>query len=133
MHTHAWKKYLPVIRILLKRSVSSEQAINLDRIDFERVAKSHKPLCSFSIELNKGRLSPLGPPVAGKDLVDLLMDDSVSRDLIRQNHFGISLNSKFHLLIKNLNPIVASAAPEMNTEDEVIPEVQVNEEKEIDG
>jgi hypothetical protein len=133
MHVHAWKKYLPVIRILLKRAVTAEQVFSLDRIDFERMAKSHKPLCSFSLELNKGRVSPLGPPVTGKNLVDLLMDDPVSRDIIRHNHFAISLNSKFNLMIKNLSPVETAPAPveDPASDEEPVTEPQENEEKEI--
>jgi hypothetical protein len=134
MHAQAWKKYLPVIRILLKRSVTTDQVFSLDRIDFERMAKSHKPLCSFSLELNKGRISPMSPPVTGKNLVELLMDDPVSKDLIRHHHFGISLNSKFNLMIKNLSPvnIPETQAPTLVAEEEIVTLPEEKEEKEIE-
>jgi hypothetical protein len=135
MHIHAWKKYLPVIKILLKRSASTEQVISLDRIDFERVAKSHKPLCSFSIELTKGRISPLSPPITAKELVDLLMDDPVTKEIIRHNHYALSLSSKFQLVIKNLRPVEVAAEPaqEIATEEQISVESEEKEEKEIEG
>jgi hypothetical protein len=135
MHIHAWKKYLPVIKILLKRSASTEQVISLDRIDFERVAKSHKPLCSFSIELTKGRISPLSPPITAKELVDLLMDDPATKELIRHNHYALSLSSKFQLVIKNLRPAEVAAAPaqEIVAEEEISAEPEEKEEKEVEG
>ena len=110
MYVHTWKKYLPVIRILLKRSATADQSFNLDRLDFEKVNKSRRPLCSFSIELVKGRLSSLRAPVPGKDLTEVLLEDAVARELVRNNHYSISLNSKFELQIKNANPVKEAVA-----------------------
>ena len=36
MYNHIWKKYLPIIKILLKKSVAEEQVLALNRVDFER-------------------------------------------------------------------------------------------------
>ena len=36
MYTQIWNKYLPIIRILLKRSTGSDQTLNLNATDFER-------------------------------------------------------------------------------------------------
>ena len=38
MYTHIWKKYLPIIRILLKKSITESQVLDLNRIDFERAS-----------------------------------------------------------------------------------------------
>jgi hypothetical protein len=114
MYVHTWKKYLPVIRILLKRSAAGDQAFSVDRFDFEKINRSSKPSCSFSLELNKGRMSPFNPPVTGKDLVEVLKDDSVTNGLIRHNHYTISLNSKFELQIKNASPVEEITADVQN-------------------
>jgi hypothetical protein len=105
MYVHVWRKYLPIFKILLKRSVTADQVFNVDRFDFEKINKASKLSCSFSMNLTKGRLNPLNPPVAGKDLVEMLKEDDTSADLIKNNHYTISMNSKFELQIRNINPV----------------------------
>lgn len=104
MYTYTWKKYLPVIRLLLKKSAAGEQILSLNRTDFEKTTKLRKPTCSFSMELLRGRLLILNPPVPAKDLLEILMQDSVTLALLRKYHYTISLNSDFQLKINNLSP-----------------------------
>ena len=106
MYTYTWKKYLPVIRLLLKRSAVADQTLSLNRIDFEKGNKVRKPVVSFAFEMFKGRLTPMNPPVAAKDLVEILKQDDVAGKLIRENHYGISLSSDLQLGLKNLTPAV---------------------------
>lgn len=110
MYTYTWKKYLPVIRILLKRSSVGEQQMKLDRIDFEKNNRIRKPLCSFAIELEKGRLIMPHQSVPAKDLLDTLMQDDASRTLLRAHHYAISLSSDFQLSIRNCTPVTEQAA-----------------------
>lgn len=109
MYTYTWKKYLPVIRLLLKRAALTEQSLDLNRTDFEKTTKLRKPICSFNIELIKGRFATLNSPAAAKDLLEILMQDSIAAALLRENHYGISLNSDFRLSIKNLAPAYLEA------------------------
>jgi len=104
MYTYTWKKYLPVIRLLLKKSAAGEQILSLNRTDFEKTTKLRKPTCSFSMELLRGRLLILNPPVPAKDLLEILMQDSSTQALLRKYHYTISLNSDFQLKINNLTP-----------------------------
>ena len=104
MYTYTWKKYLPVIRLLLKKSASADQSLSLNRTDFEKTTKLRKPACSFNVEIVKGRLRPLNPPVAARDLLEILLQDSVTEGLLRKQHFGITFSSDFQLSIKNLTP-----------------------------
>jgi hypothetical protein len=106
MYTYTWKKYLPVIRLLLKRSAAADQTIALNRIDFEKGNRVRKPVVSFSLDMVNGRLTVLNPPVAAKDMLEILMQDDIARSLIRQNHYAISLGSDLKLTIKNLTPVV---------------------------
>ena len=111
MYTYTWKKYLPVIRLLLKKTASSgDQSISLNRTDFEKTTKLRKPSCTFSVEIVKGKLRPLNPPVAARDLLEILLQDSVTEELLRRQHFGLTFSSDFQLSIKNLTP--AGDAPE---------------------
>jgi len=112
MYTYTWKKYLPVIRILLKRSAGTEQTVSLNRTDFEKTTKLRKPACSFSVEVRKGRLSPLDKSVPARDLVGILQEDDTARNLLQQHQYAISLNTDFLLSIKNTTPVATEAAEE---------------------
>ncbi len=117
MYTYTWKKYLPVIRILLKRSASAEQSVSLNRTDFEKTTKLRKPACSFNVEIGKGRLNTINQSVPAKDLLGILQEDEMTRTLLRQHHYAISLNSDFLLSIKDITPPVEEAAAEEEEED----------------
>lgn len=107
MYTYTWKKYLPVIRILLKRSATAEQSVSLNRTDFEKTTKLRKPACSFAVEIVRGRLNAINnQSVPAKDLVSILQEDDMVKTLLRQHHYAISLNSDFLLSIKDITPPV---------------------------
>ena len=113
MYTYTWKKYLPVIRILLKRSATENQVLKVNRIDFEKATRVKKPVCSFSIEIARGRVTNINPPIPAKDLMEVLMEDEVTRKLIRDNQYAIKLGSDFELHVKNNNPVVEASAEKL--------------------
>ncbi len=104
MYTYTWKKYLPVIRILLKKSVEAEQTVNLNRIDFERTTKLRKPVVTFNVDVVKGRLNPIVKSVPARDLIEILQEDETTRSLMRQQQYNIAFNGDFALIIKNITP-----------------------------
>ncbi len=104
MYTQVWTKYLPIIRILLKRSASAEQTLDMNRIDFERAGSGRKAGYKFIIEFRKGRVSNLisSSPLAS-NLAAVLLQDPVVKDLFLKVDYDISLNTRFQLHIKNLS------------------------------
>jgi len=104
MYTQVWTKYLPIIRILLKRSATGEQTLDMNRIDFERAGSGRKAGYKFTIEFRKGRVSNLisSSPLAS-NLAAVLLQDAVVKDLIQKIDYDISLNTRFQLHIKNLS------------------------------
>jgi hypothetical protein len=105
MYTITWKKYLPVIRLLLKKSALAEQKMTLNRTDFERTSRIRKPVCSFDIEVINGRLNRLNPAAQVKSLMEVLTQDEATNQLLRKKHYAISLSSDFQLNIKNNTPV----------------------------
>ena len=112
MYNHTWKKYLPVIRLLLKKSNQEEQRMTLNRTDFERTSKLRKPVCSFGMEIIKGRLDRVNTDVQVKSLMTVLTEDNAAMDILRQGNYAINLNSDFQLSIRNTTP----APPVLTTE-----------------
>jgi hypothetical protein len=113
MYTYTWKKYLPVIRLLLKRSSETSQVITLNRTDFEKTTKLRKPAVSFSIEIRKSKLAATNPPPPARDLHIILLEDIEARKLLEQNTYLISFSSDFELTIQRQEvPVVSEAASE---------------------
>lgn len=102
MYTHIWLKYLPIIRILLKKSATEEQTLNLNRVDFEKAGSARKAGYKFVIELINGRVANVisGSPLA-MDLAAVLLEDTVVKQLVTTNNYQVSLNTKFQVTIKN--------------------------------
>lgn len=101
MYTNTWKKYLPVIRLLLKRSAITEQQVKLNSIDFVKDNRLRKPVCSFNVEINSGRFSKLTQSAPAKDLYEVLTQDEVAKNMLKQNNYVISMNNNFLLSIRN--------------------------------
>jgi hypothetical protein len=104
MYKHVWNKYLPVIRILMKRSVSGPQKLALNRTDFEKVSRGRKAYPTFHVEMEKGKLTTISPSVPAKELVASLVDDEPSMALLRQYNYKFTLKADLELVITNLTP-----------------------------
>lgn len=102
MYVHVWNKYLPIIKILMKKTSAGNQTLDLNRIDFERAGSGRKAGYKFSIEFVQGRVSNIisGSPLAS-DLASVLLNDSSSKAILLNNDITISLNTKFQLSLIN--------------------------------
>ena len=117
MFVQTWIKYLPVLKILLKRSVNGEQTLAMNASDFQRAAGGRKLKFSFSITLHNGRLQTMdNPPPIARELVSVLQQDEPTKQFIRQHDIELSLTNSLHLLIKNITPVVTETG-ESNTTD----------------
>lgn len=115
MYTSTWNKYLPVIKILLKRSLNGEQVLGLDRTDFDKMGPARKTGFKFNIQINKGRVDNLAHPGIAKELISLLQQETQIREMFRQNDYQITMNTKFQLGIKLLTkePVETEAVAEV--------------------
>ncbi len=109
MFTQTWNKYIPVLKILLKRSANGEQTLAMNGTDFQRAAGGRKIKFSFSINLRKGRLASLDNPTPlAKDFAESMQGDETIRQLTRVNDYELTLTNNFELLIKNITPPTAA-------------------------
>ncbi len=103
MFTQTWKKYLPVILILMKRASQEDQVLKVNQTDFERAAGGRKIKFSFSnVELKKARLNSQAKhsPFA-KDFATVLQEDDTTRSFLLQRWFEFSMSTDFQLTIKH--------------------------------
>ena len=103
MYTNVWSKYLPIIRIVMKRSLVAEQVLALNAPDFERAGMKRKSGYKFSFGLKDGKLKNviIDVPLASS-LASVLLEDKVVSDLIQTKEFYISLSPKYELTIRNV-------------------------------
>ncbi|MBC7889126.1 MAG: hypothetical protein H7Z13_14720 [Ferruginibacter sp.] len=105
MYTYIWNKYLPVVRILLKKSSGGDQLLSLNRDDFERAGTGRKAGYKFTIEFTEGKVSNV---ISGSDLASHLaaamLEDAATKAVLQTGHFQVILNTKFQLTIKNTTP-----------------------------
>jgi hypothetical protein len=113
MFVQTWNKYLPVIRILLKRSLNGDQSLAMNQSDFQRAAGGKKVKYIFSISLLNTRIrgAESTTPLAA-DLVTALQQDSVTNKFLRENEADFSMNNSFQLSIKNVTPVGGRAVRE---------------------
>jgi hypothetical protein len=113
MFTQTWNKYLPIIKILMKRSSTGPQTLDMNQTDFQRAAGGRKVKFTFTVVLHKGRIQNItSPPPLARELSIILQEDDMTRKLVRQQDYEFSLNSGFQLTIKN------NAQPETETNSE---------------
>ncbi|MFL5740645.1 MAG: hypothetical protein ACJ75B_10540 [Flavisolibacter sp.] len=102
MYTQVWDKYLPIIRILLKRSQASDQLLEMNLTDFEKAAVGRRDSYNFSIHFRNGRPdNPITSKVA-KDLSEILLKDDTVKDLFTRNGYDFQMNKKFQLNIRQV-------------------------------
>ncbi|MBI3718409.1 MAG: hypothetical protein HY252_07415 [Sphingobacteriales bacterium] len=105
MFVQVWKKYLPVITILLKKSANSPQVLQMSAFDFTKAAGGRKLNYNFDILLVNGRLNPEEKQsTIAKDLAIFLQEDQGVKALLKKQHIRFGLNSKFELTITNNTP-----------------------------
>jgi hypothetical protein len=103
MYNHIWKKYLPIIRILMKKSASGTQVLDLNRVDFERAGTGRKAGYKFTIEFTDGKVgNVISTSALAMHLATVILEDDSAKQIINENNYEISLNTKFQLTIKNV-------------------------------
>lgn len=103
MYNYIWKKYLPIIKILMKKSISEEQLLELNRIDFERAGTGRKAGYKFKIEFIDGKVgNVISGSALAMHLAQVIMEDDKAKEILTEHDFEISLNTKFQLTIKNI-------------------------------
>ncbi|HEX6847753.1 MAG TPA: hypothetical protein VF144_12285 [Chitinophagaceae bacterium] len=104
MFQQTWKKYLPVILLLMKRSDKGQQVLDLSYVDFQRATGGKKTKLSFSkLRLENGRTPyDANNTQLAKDLILALQENELTGNMLRHKQFEFSVNSDFQLTIRNV-------------------------------
>src|ERR1700712_667769 len=97
-----WKRYIPVIRLHLKKSLVEEQQFKLNIQDFESAGDRGKSGYTFSITMENGRVTNnIGGSAVGRDLYEKLKSYEAIKAMLQDRAIKISVGKSFLLSIKN--------------------------------
>ena len=75
----------------------------LNKIDFERAGTGRKAGYKFKIELTGGKVgNVISGSTLAMHLAEIILEDQGARQILEDNNFEISLNTKFQLIITNV-------------------------------
>jgi acetylglutamate kinase len=113
MYTQVWIKFLPVIRIMLKRAVASPQLLKLNRTDFDKAGGGKKVGFRFTVELANTKVqNKISSPIA-KDLVTILQQDPAAAAILSGKDYELDLNPKCELSIRFTSAVQPVQAEEV--------------------
>jgi len=88
-----WTKYLPAIRILLKKAVTVEQQMTFSKIELMSVDNRKNANFSFNLEISNGKVeNSIGVPAMGKDLFNVLNGDLIVRNFMLDKKIMIQMS-----------------------------------------
>lgn len=110
MFKHTWKKYLPVIVFLMKRSSRGTQILDMNFTDFERAAGGKKVKLNFTgITISNGGTDPGSKhPDLVSNLILVLQENRPAEILMQYQQFNFSMNTNCQLIITNSTNLIES-------------------------
>jgi hypothetical protein len=101
MFSALWTKYLPILRIMLKKSITGEQQVSVGKLELSSVDNRKNANHTFTIEISKGKASNMvGSKVIAKDLVTVLNGDPLVRSFLADKLVHISMGKNSQLLLR---------------------------------
>lgn len=96
-----WRRYIPVIRLHLKKSLTSEQSFKLNITDFESAGDRGKSGYTFNITMENGKVTNnISGSAVARDLYEALKTDDLIKAMLQDKAIKISVGKSFLLSIK---------------------------------
>lgn len=96
-----WKRYIPVIRLHLKRSLTEEQSFKLNITDFESAGDRGKSGYTFNLTMENGKVTNnVSGSAVARDLYEALKDDEAIKAFLQDRAVKMSVGKSFVLSIK---------------------------------
>ncbi|HEY5327023.1 MAG TPA: hypothetical protein VIJ27_08485 [Mucilaginibacter sp.] len=96
-----WKRYLPVIRLHIKKSLNEDQQFKLNIQDFESAGDRGKSGYTFTITLENGKVTNnISGSAVARDLYEALKSDDAIKAMVQDKSIKISVGKTFILSIK---------------------------------
>lgn len=96
-----WTKYLPVIRIVLKKTVVDEQMLALNKMEFQSVDNRKNANHTFNLEIINGKVqNSVGSAAIGKDFFNVLNNDNFINGFLADKTVWLSMGRNYQLTMK---------------------------------
>ncbi|TSD66089.1 hypothetical protein FFF34_001425 [Inquilinus sp. KBS0705] len=96
-----WRKYIPVIRLHLKKSLVQEQSFKLNITDFESAGDRGKSGYTFNLTIENGKVTNnISGSAVARDLFEALKTDETIKAMLQDKSIKISIGKSFILSIK---------------------------------
>jgi hypothetical protein len=96
-----WRKYIPVIRLHLKKSLTEEQSFKLNITDFESAGDRGKSGYTFNLALENGKVTNnISGSAVARDLYEALKTDEAIKAMMQDKNIKISIGKAFIFSIK---------------------------------
>ncbi|RWY57110.1 hypothetical protein [Mucilaginibacter gilvus] len=96
-----WKRYIPVIRLHLKKSLNEEQSFKLNITDFESAGDRGKSGYTFNLSMENGKvINNISGSAVARDLYEALKADEAIKAFLQDRSIKISVGKSFLLTIK---------------------------------
>lgn len=101
-YLQTWKKYIPVIRLYLKKSVAEDQQFKLNITDFESAGDRGKSGYTFNLQMENGKVTNnISGSAVARDLYESLKADEVIKAFLQEKSVKISVGKSFMLTVKS--------------------------------
>lgn len=95
-----WKKYLPVIKIQLKKSSAKSQTLDMNRIEFESAGDRDLSAYTFNLEIQNGKVTnDISGSAVARDLFKVLTADKESNEFLSDKTVKINMGKAFKLTL----------------------------------
>jgi len=100
-YLQTWKKYVLVIRLYLKKSMTEDQQFKLNITDFESAGDRGKSGYTFNLQMENGKpTNNISGSAVARDLYELLKADEAIKAFLQDKSVKISVGKSFMLTIK---------------------------------
>ena len=107
MYTQLWKKYLPVIRLLLKKTVDGEQKLQIYKHEFESTGARNKLGYVFNLELVNGKpINKSNTTAVASDLYGVLSSNEAVAEWLKDQNIKISVGRSCELVMQKFEKAV---------------------------
>ena len=103
MYVQLWKKYLPVIRLLLKKTDAGPQTLQLYKHEFESTGARNKTGYIFTLELVNGKpINKSNKTAVSNDMWLALTENPTIADWLKDQSIKVSVNRACELTLQKI-------------------------------
>ncbi len=113
VYTQLWKKYLPIIRILLKKTEDGDQKLQIYKHEFVSTGAKNKLGYIFNLELVNGKaVNKSNSTAPAFDLLNLMNDNELIAQWLKEKSVKISVNKACELNLQLIQKAEVSEVAE---------------------